>query len=117
MAAAISYSFHSDNAAGVDSRILAALTGGNPGVTAPYGVDDVSRRVDKAYSDLFEHEAYVFAAPTGTAANGLALGAVTPSYGAIFCHEAAHPQPSSCCHGRASRRGMARKLAKESRRT
>jgi threonine aldolase len=32
----------------------------------------------------------VFPVSSGTAANGLSLGAMTPSYGTVFCHEMAH---------------------------
>jgi threonine aldolase len=90
------YDFGSDNAAGVDRRILAALAACNDGVATAYGVDAVSEQVNARYSQVFEHECYVFACPSGTAANGLALGAITPSYGAIFCHEKSHILTTEC---------------------
>jgi threonine aldolase len=90
------FDFASDNAVGVDPRILAALSDCNHGATTPYGVDDLSMRLNAAYSDVFERKAYVFATPTGTAANGLALGAVTPPWGAVFCHERAHIVTTEC---------------------
>jgi threonine aldolase len=55
-----------------------------------YGADPFTARLGPAYSDFFERQAFVFPVPTGTAGNGLALGAITPPYGTIFCHEAAH---------------------------
>jgi threonine aldolase len=90
------FDFASDNAAGVDARIFAALAECNPGTAPPYGVDELSSQINALYSDIFERETYVFATPTGTAANGLALGAVTPQYGAIFCHERAHIVTTEC---------------------
>src|SRR6185312_1799022 len=38
----------------------------------------------------------VFPVATGTAANALALAALTPPWGAIYCHEAAHIQSDEC---------------------
>ena len=74
----------------VHPRIMAALAEVNRGTASPYGADDVSLCLNAAYSELFEREAFVFPVSSGTAANGLALGAVTPSHGVMFCHEIAH---------------------------
>ena len=41
-------------------------------------------------SDLFEKNVEVFTAVTGTAANSLALSALTPGFGNIYCHEISH---------------------------
>ncbi len=90
MSSKLSYDFASDNETGVDSRVLAAIVECNVGASTPYGLDCLSTNLDNLYSALFEHEAFVFPVPTGTAANGLAIGAITPSYGAIFCHQNAH---------------------------
>ncbi|EJT00808.1 L-threonine aldolase, partial [Rhizobium sp. CCGE 510] len=69
---------------------MEALIGCNHGIETAYGADQYTARLGPAYSDFFEREAFVFPVPTGTAGNGLALGAITPTYGTIFCHEAAH---------------------------
>jgi threonine aldolase len=37
-----------------------------------------------------------FLVSTGTAANALALGAVSPPYGAVFCHTQAHVMEDEC---------------------
>lgn len=95
-AAVPSFDFASDNAVGADARILRALGECNQGSTMPYGLDELSIQVNRVYSDLFQHEAYVFPTPTGTAANGLAIGAITPPYGAVFCHEQAHIVTTEC---------------------
>jgi threonine aldolase len=90
------FDFASDNAVGADPRIFEALAACSDGPTTPYGVDELSVSLNGQYSSLFEHETYVFATPTGTAANGLAIGALTPPYGAIFCHERAHIVMTEC---------------------
>lgn len=84
------HAFLSDNEAGTDPRILAALLAANEGLALPYGADDLSARAKALCSEVFEREVFVFPTPTGTAANGLSLAALTPPYGAILCHEAAH---------------------------
>jgi threonine aldolase len=90
------FDFASDNAVGVDARIVAALVECNHGATTPYGMDELSSQVNALYSNIFEREVSVFATPTGTAANGLALGAITPPYGAMFCHEKSHIVTTEC---------------------
>jgi len=90
------YHFNSDNGAPVCDQIMQALLGCNAGVQTAYGADSYTGQVKQAYSDLFERETFVFAVPTGTAGNGLALGAVTPPYGTMFCHEAAHIVTTEC---------------------
>ncbi|CDX25584.1 Low specificity L-threonine aldolase [Mesorhizobium plurifarium] len=67
-----------------------ALLNCNRGVETAYGADQFTATLAQAYSNFFEHQTFVFPVPTGTAGNGLALGAVTPPYGTIFCHERAH---------------------------
>lgn len=86
----MAYDFASDNAAVVDPRVMAAIAACNDGFVPPYGADELSSRLNRAYSDVFEREVMVFPVSSGTAANGLSLGAVTPSYGTVFCHEMAH---------------------------
>lgn len=90
------FEFASDNAAIVHPRVLAALAECNIGTASAYGTDDLSGTLDSLYSSVFERPVFVFPVPTGTAANGLALGAVSPSYGAIFSHEKAHIITTEC---------------------
>lgn len=90
------YAFYSDNASGVHPKILAAIVEANDGFALPYGADELSRRIDTCLSDIFGRECQGFLVPTGTAANGLALGALTPPYGAIFAHRAAHIVTTEC---------------------
>lgn len=90
------FHFNSDNMAGASDQILQALLACNEGFVDPYGADDLSQNLNRIYSDLFERDCHVFPVPTGTAGNALALAAITPPYGTIFCHERAHIQMSEC---------------------
>lgn len=82
--------FRSDNILGCPPAILDAMARVNDTPTHPYGNDPVTARLGPRFSELFEHEAYVFPVSSGTAANGLSLAAVTPPWGAVFCHRLAH---------------------------
>lgn len=81
--------FFSDNAAAAHPKVIEAIARSNRLDTA-YDGDDCSRRLDAAFSDLFEREVRALWVTTGTAANSLALAALCPSYGAIACHREAH---------------------------
>ncbi|MDP7549368.1 MAG: beta-eliminating lyase-related protein [Alphaproteobacteria bacterium] len=82
--------FSSDNAAGVSPRIMAALAAANQGHAMAYGEDSVTKAAEAAFTELFERELAVFPVATGTAANALALSALTPPWGQIYCHRNAH---------------------------
>ncbi|QKD20427.1 beta-eliminating lyase-related protein [Mesorhizobium sp. NZP2077] len=84
------YHFNSDNGAPVCEQVMNALVNCNRGVEVAYGADQFTATLAEAYSNFFERETFIFPVPTGTAGNGLALGAITPPYGTIFCHERAH---------------------------
>lgn len=88
--------FTSDNAAGVAPEILEALSRANTGTAASYGADEFTARLRKRFCDIFEHDVEVFPVVTGTAANALALAAIAPPYGAVFCHELAHVHLDEC---------------------
>ncbi|MCF1464597.1 low specificity L-threonine aldolase [Agrobacterium vitis] len=88
--------FGSDNGVGVSPEILAAMAEANTGFAAGYGDDQWTGRLDAAYSTFFKKECYVLSAPTGTAANALALSAITPPYGQVLCHEDAHIFTTEC---------------------
>lgn len=88
--------FASDNATGVAPEIMDAIQAANTGSAAPYGADAISRGLEKRFAEIFEHEVAVFPVATGTAANALALAALTSPWGAIFCHEDAHIATDEC---------------------
>lgn len=81
--------FFSDNAAPAHPRVLEAIAAANRLDTA-YDGDEWSRKLDGAFSDLFETPVKALWVTTGTAANSLALAALCPPYGAILCHRDAH---------------------------
>ena len=81
--------FFSDNAAPVHPKVMEAIAAANRLDTA-YDGDEWSQKLDGAFSDLFGTEVRAFWAPTGTAANCLALAALCPPYRGILCHKQAH---------------------------
>ena len=81
--------FFSDNAAAAHPAVLEAIGAANTLDTA-YDGDAWSKRLDGAFSDLFEREVRALWVTTGTAANCLALAALCPPQGAILCHRDAH---------------------------
>lgn len=87
--------FFSDNAAAACPEAMAALATANRLDTA-YDGDSWSRRLDDAFSELFETRVAALWVATGTAANALALAALCPPYGSIVCHRDAHIQNDEC---------------------
>ncbi|MGE0724406.1 MAG: low specificity L-threonine aldolase [Alphaproteobacteria bacterium] len=88
--------FASDNTAGAHPAILAAIAAAADGRAMPYGADPWTGRLAERFAAVFEREVAVFPVATGTAANALALAALTPPWGSIYCHEAAHIQVDEC---------------------
>jgi threonine aldolase len=88
--------FASDNHYGVHPRILESLVEANTGSAMAYGGDDWTKKSEERLSEIFEKEVRSFLVTTGTAANGLALSALTPSYGAVICHAEAHISVDEC---------------------
>lgn len=82
--------FFSDNTAGVSQGVIEALAAQSEGRAAAYGADAVTERVVHRLSEIFEREVDVLIVSTGSAANGLALAALTPPWGAVLCHADSH---------------------------
>ena len=82
--------FRSDNTGRAAPEILAALVEANRGTALGYGGDDWTARLQERFSEVFETAVRVFPVATGTAANALALAALGPSWGIVYCSEAAH---------------------------
>ncbi|WP_420115218.1 threonine aldolase family protein [Pseudactinotalea sp.] len=80
----------SDNTAAAEPYVLEALAGVSTGTAASYGDDEVTTRLGRRVSEVFEREAFVFPVVSGTAANALGLSALCPPWGAVVCHEGAH---------------------------
>jgi threonine aldolase len=87
--------FFSDNAAPVHPEIWAALHAADM-PDAAYAGDALSARLDEAFGALFGTDVAVIWCATGTAANGLALGAMVEPYGSILCHRDAHLEVDEC---------------------
>ncbi len=81
--------FFSDNAAAAHPAVLEAMIAANRLDTA-YDADAWSKRLDGAFSDLFERQVTALWVTTGTAANCLALASMVPAYGGVLCHREAH---------------------------
>jgi threonine aldolase len=88
--------FASDNTAPVAPDILDAIVRANQGYARGYGNDDWTAGVERRFAEIFEREVAVFLVPTGTAANALALAAVTPPWGVVFCHAQSHIATDEC---------------------
>jgi threonine aldolase len=88
--------FASDNVYGVHPCILAALGEANGGTAPSYGGDDLTKRAEERLKEVFGCELRAFLVTSGTAANGLALSAITPGYGAVICHAEAHIAVDEC---------------------
>ena len=88
--------FTSDNAVGASQPILEAILRANATALPSYGADPYSAAAAKSLNDIFECDCAVFLVATGTAANALALAAVTPPWGAVFCHAGAHVNEDEC---------------------
>lgn len=88
--------FASDNWAGAHPKIIEAVARANEGAVASYGGDDLTKRVEQKFSEIFERDVAVFFVATGGAANSLALAQVTPPWGMILCHQESHIQMDEC---------------------
>src|SRR5437763_6917240 len=82
--------YRSDNTGRAAPEILDALVRANAGTALGYGADEWTAKLQERFSELFETKVRVFPVATGTAANALALAATSPSWGLVYCSEAAH---------------------------
>jgi threonine aldolase len=89
-------SFASDNNAGVHSRILRVIAKVNQGHAVGYGDDPFTSSAIRKFRQHFGREVDVFPVFNGTAANCLALKALTQSYEAVICSEGAHIYTDEC---------------------
>ncbi len=89
--------FASDNTGPVHPKVMAALMAANEGYAPGYGADALMGEVKARIRALFEApEAEVFLVATGTAANVLSLGTLTPPYATVFCSSTAHIHEDEC---------------------
>ncbi len=88
--------FASDNTAGASPKIAEALIAANSGTAAAYGNDDLTAAVERRLSAVFERDVAAFLVATGTAANALSIAALSPAWGAVFCHRESHLMIDEC---------------------
>lgn len=86
----------SDNVSGASRQVLDAIVAANAEAEPAYGADSYTKRAEAMLSDLFERPVASFLVATGTAANALALSALTPPWGAVVCHEESHVIDDEC---------------------
>lgn len=89
-------SFASDNNAGVHPKVLQAMAAANRGHVAGYGDDRYTEAAVGKFKQHFGSDIEVFIVFNGTAANCLSLKALTESYQAVTCAEAAHIYTDEC---------------------
>ena len=82
--------YRSDNTGRAAPEIIEALVRANAGTALGYGADEWTARLQERFGELFETRVRVFPVATGTAANALSLAAIAPSWGLVYCSEAAH---------------------------
>ena len=88
--------FASDNVAGACPEVLDAIVKANDGIAAPYGNDEWSTNLQNKFSEIFEKDVIVYPTASGTASNALALSALTPVFGNIYCHRLSHINTDEC---------------------
>ena len=82
--------FRSDNETPAAPAIMEAIEKANRGTAHAYAEDEWSLKLDAAFSERFETDVCVIPMATGTACNAIALACVSPPWGSVFCHRAAH---------------------------
>ena len=88
--------FASDNIMGASAPVLEALVRANAGPLPAYAADEITKRVERRFCELFQREVAVFLVATGTGANALALSAIVPPYGLCVCDREAHVIDDEC---------------------
>jgi len=91
-----SRSFASDNNAGVHPEVLKALAAANQGHVVGYGDDPYTASAVGQFRQHFGDDIEVFFVFNGTAANCLSLKAMSKSYEAVICAQAAHIYVDEC---------------------
>lgn len=90
------HAFTSDNMAGASPEIAQAVAAAAAGHTLPYGNDPYTAKVRSKLSEIFEREVDVFPVSTGTAANCLAIAALTRPWSSVLCHPDSHINNDEC---------------------
>ena len=81
---------------GIHPAIAEAIFRENNGYQMPYGNDDLSKRLDDRYSEIFGTDVVVLPCVTGTAANSLALALFTKPYNSVAVYADSHVYLDEC---------------------
>jgi threonine aldolase len=82
--------FQSDNIVGFSPQILEAMAAISSGAMPPYGADPITAGLRPLYAALFDHDLEIVPVVSGTAANALAVAAVSGPFNAVACYDNAH---------------------------
>ncbi len=88
--------FTSDNVTPACAAVMAAVNAANEDCLPSYGGDAYTARLQARVAEIFETAVSVYPVSTGTAANALAIAQLSPPYGGVYCHEAAHIVADEC---------------------
>jgi len=89
--------FASDNSGPVCPEILHALTRANQAFAPSYGADDITQQAQTRVREKFEApDATLYLVATGSAANVLALSALSEPWETIFCTADSHIHQDEC---------------------
>jgi threonine aldolase len=93
---ALDRGFTSDNTAGAAPQILTAVAAAATGQALPYGRDELTAAMRRRFNEIFERDVDVLPVSTGSAANALAVAAMTPPWGSVLSHPGAHINHDEC---------------------
>jgi threonine aldolase len=88
--------FASDNYAGVQPAVMAALAAANEGHAASYGADPWTDRARELFRAAFGPQAEAFLVFNGTAANVLCLEALSAPWEGVLCAATSHLHVDEC---------------------
>ena len=83
-------SFASDNVAGAHPLVFEAMLAANVGHFPAYGADPITKRTEKAFTELFDQDVVTQFAYGGTGANVFALASMLRPADAILCTTHSH---------------------------
>ncbi len=92
----MSYTFASDNFAGVHPEVMVAIQKANAGHAMAYGADSWTERSDEIFKEVFGKTAESFIVFNGTAANVCILKHLFAPWQAIICPFSAHIWTDEC---------------------
>jgi threonine aldolase len=90
------HDFASDNHAGAHREVIGAIAAANAGHAGGYGADGWTERTAELFRRHFGPDARAFAVFNGSAANVLAIDALTRPHEAVICAASAHLNLDEC---------------------